>query len=124
MLTIKLWFKAAWEWLKKNWKWLIFPAGVLLYLVGRFSAKKEVTVISPGLVAHEEVKNQLEADAAQKKAVADAKAVEQLSGIAVATSAKASSETQKQIDEIEEAQGSPEEVSKLLKKVGQDIRNR
>lgn len=122
MLAIKLWFKAAWEWLKKYWKWLIFPAGILLYIIGRLSAKKEVTVVSPGLVAHEEVKNQLEAEAAQKKAQADLAATTQLSEIAADHNAQVASATKQQISEIEAAQGKPEEVTDLLKRVGKEIR--
>lgn len=121
-MTAPLWLLKAWGWLKRNWKWLLLPVGVVLYLVGRASSKKEVSVLSPGLVAHEEVKAKLDAEAAQKKQAADEKAAAQLSGIEANRSAKVSSETQKQVDEIEAVQGDPAKVTDLLKNIGKDIR--
>lgn len=122
MLALKIWFKAAWEWLKKYWKWLIFPIGIGIWVIARATAKKEITVVSPGLVAHEEVKAQLDAQAAQQKATADVKAVSELNRIETERSTIAANETQKHIDEIEDVQGDPKKVTDLLKNIGKDIR--
>lgn len=123
-MTAPLWLKAAWEWLKKYWKWLLFPVGLLLYVVGRSSAKTNVTVVSPGLVAHEEVKQKLDAEAAQKKHEADVVAVKQLEVVANQRAAVVDAETKRQMTEIQEAQGDPAAVSDLLKKIGKDIRSK
>lgn len=115
-------FGKAWAWLKLNWKWLIFPLGVLLYVVGRLSSRGNITVVSPGLTGHEEVDEKLKAEAEQKKQAADNKAAEQLTGIETGRRATATAETARQIKEVEAAQGDPDKVNDLLKKVGKDIR--
>lgn len=116
------WPVQAWAWVKRNWKWLLFPIGVLAYVVGRATAKTNVTVVSPGLVEHEEVKNKLDAEAAQKKHEADVQATEQLAAIETARKAAVDAERQKQVSRIDEVQGSPEKVTDLLKQIGKDIR--
>lgn len=121
-MAAPIWLFQAWGWLKRNWKWLLLPVGLIAYLVGRASAKKEVSALSPGLVAHEEVKAKLDAEAEQKKQVADEKAAAQLSDIEANRSAKVSSLTQKQVDAIESVQGAPAKVTDLLKHIGKDIR--
>jgi hypothetical protein len=113
---------AAWAWLKLNWKWLLFPLGVLLYVVGRVSARSNTTVVSPGLTEHEGVDEKLKAEAAQKKQAADNKAAEQLNGIEADRRAVANAETERQLKAVEAAQGDPDKVNDLLKKVGKDIR--
>lgn len=123
-MTAPSWLKATWEWLKKNWKWLLFPVGVLLYVIGRASAKTDVTVVSPGLTAHEEVKAKLDAEAEAKKQEASVVAEKQLAEIETQRTVVADAETKKQIAEIDEAQGDPKAVSDLLKGIGKDIRGR
>ena len=122
MIALRLWFSKFWAWLKRHWKWLILPVGLLLYVVGRFSAKKDITVVSPELVGHQEVKDQINAEANQKKLKADQQAAEQLSEIETERSSTAAIETQKQIDEVKEVQGDPGKVTDLLKRIGKDIR--
>lgn len=122
MLAFKRWFGKAWAWLKRSWKWLLLPVGVLIWVAARLTSKKEVTVISPGLVEHEEVRERLELEATQKKAAADVKAAEQLSGIEATRTQTVAKETQKQIDAIKEAQDDSQKVNDLLKSVGKDMR--
>jgi hypothetical protein len=119
-----LWLKAAWGWLKRNWKWLLFPVGVLLFLMERSTSKRNVTVVSPGLVGHNEVASKLDEEAAQKKQSVDQAAAAQLSGIEAGRSAAVSAETQKQLDQLAEVQGDPAAVNVLLKQVGKDIRSK
>ena len=123
-MTAPIWLKATWEWLKKYWKWLLFPIGILTYVVGRSSAKTNVTVVSPGLTAHEEVKAKLDAEAEAKKQSADEAAAQQLKVIENQRAAVVDAETKKQIAEIDAAQGDPQAVSDLLKKIGKDIRSK
>ncbi len=119
------WMHATWAWLKVNWKWLLFPVGALLYFIGRAAARKEyVVVVSPELVAHQEVKGKLDAEADAKRQEADSKASGQLAGIEAERSAKAASETQKQMDAVDAVQGDPAAVSDFLKQVGQDVRRK
>jgi len=120
-VTAPIWLNAAWTWLKKYWKWLLFPVGVAVYFIGRASAKTNISVVSPGLIGHEDVDTKLAAEAAQKKLDADESAAAQLSGIEADRSSKVSSDTQKQIDAIEAVKGDPEKVTDLLKQVGKDV---
>lgn len=121
-MTAPLWLKATWEWLKKYWKWLLFPIGILAYVVGRASTKSNIQVVSPELMGHADVEKALASEAEHKKQVADETAVAQLSNIEAQRSAEASSETQKQVDEVKSVQGDPQAVNDLLKKIGKDIR--
>jgi hypothetical protein len=121
-MTAPTWLVKAWAWLKANWKWLLFPVGLLLLLVGRASAKREVTVVSPGLVEHEEVEKKLDEEAAAKKQAADEKAQQQLSGIEASRSATVASETQKQMDAAAAVRDDPDALNDYLKNVGKDMR--
>lgn len=117
-----IWLLKTWAWLKKYWKWLLFPVGILLYVVGRASVRKEVTVVSPGLLEHQEVQGKLETEAAQKKQQADAAATERLGQVELERKRRVDAETQKQLASVEAAQGDPSKVNDLLKQVGKDIR--
>jgi hypothetical protein len=108
-MKLPVWMFLTWEWLKRNWKWLLLPLGVLLWFLGRVTAKKEVIITSTALA---------EADTAQ----ADAKEAAQLSGIAAQHSAAVAVATQKQIDAAADAQGDSEAVNSILAGVGKDMR--
>lgn len=117
-----VWLKAAWEWLKKYWKWLLFPIGILAYLVGRASAKTNVTVVSPGLIEHAEVEARLDAEAAEKKQEADVAAAAQLNQVELTRRREVDAESNKQVAAAEAAQDDPQKVNDLLKQVGKDMR--
>lgn len=121
-MTAPIWLSKAWAWLKKYWQWLLFPVGILLYVIGRSSAKTNVTVVSPGLTEHEAVKDKLDTEAARQKQQADREAQRQLSDIEMQRRVAEDVETNRQVSEIKEAQGDPQAVNDLLKKVGKDIR--
>lgn len=122
MAAVRLWLSTAWAWLKRNWKWLLLPVGVVLYVIGRLSAKKDITVMSPELTGHQEVNERLNTEAIEKKQQADQKASAELSAIETERASTATTETQKQVKEIEEVQGDPGKVTDLLKRIGKDIR--
>jgi len=123
-MTAPLWLKATWEWLKKYWKWLLFPIGVLAYVLGRASAKTTTNVVSPSLEGHEEVKAKLDDEAAAKKQQADVVASQELSAIEVQRAQVVDAETKQQVAEIEAVQGDPQKVTDLLKQIGKDIRSK
>lgn len=60
---------AAWEWVKKNWHWIVVPVGVVLYLMGR-AGRRNVHVVSPQLVQHEEVEREAEQKATSEQQAA------------------------------------------------------
>lgn len=121
-MNTPFWFKAAWEWLKKYWMWLLLPVGVILYFAGRSSGKTNISVVSPGLAGHAGVAATLNDEAEVKEQATAEAAAAQLSGIEADRSAKVSSETQKQLDAVQAAQGDPAKVTDLLKQIGKDIR--
>jgi len=88
------WFKdTAWPWLKANWQWVLFPIGILMFVLRAMQPKPQVEIIDPTEKADERAKieeetrqRQLEAErarlaaeekAAADKATADRTAVEQ-----------------------------------------------
>lgn len=123
-MTAPIWLTATWVWLKKYWKWLLFPIGVLAYVVGRATAKTTTNVISPSLEGHEEVKAKLDDEATAKKQRADVAASQELSAIEVQRTQVVDEETKKQVAEVEAVQGDSAKVTDLLKQIGKDIRSK
>jgi hypothetical protein len=39
--------KRVWVWLKANWQWVLFPIGIALFLMGRYSRPADLTVVDP-----------------------------------------------------------------------------
>lgn len=112
----------TWEWLKKYWAWLIVPVGAAIWLLGRLSAKKQVTITSTALEEADAAKKGIDAEADAKVDAADAKMEAQLSGVAAAHSADVAATTQKQLNAVAAAQGNPEAVNSLLLDVGKGMR--
>lgn len=115
--------KAAWGWLKRNWKWLLFPIGLLLFLVGRFTKKtREVEVVSPELHEHDKKKEDLEKKLQDDlKDVAEEKA-EKIAEIEEAHAKTIESLTIDQKHKVDELRGDPEKLTAYLLSVGKDIR--
>lgn len=96
--------------------------GVLLYLLGRLTAKKQVTITSTALAEADEAKVVIDNKADEARALADKKEVSALTGIESARSAEAAAVTQSQIAAAQGAQGDSEKVNALLHQVGKDMR--
>jgi len=121
-MKLPVWMFLTKEWLKKYWKWLLLPLGVLLWLLGRATARKTVVVTSGALAQADEAKTEIDAKAASRVREADGKEAAQLAGISAQHSAAVASETQRLVDAAEEAQGDPDKVNDLLRQVGKDMR--
>ncbi len=121
-MTTPFWLIKTWAWLKKYWKWLLFPIGALLYIIGRASARRDVTVVSPGLAEHQAVREKLDAEAAQQKQEVDAVAAKKLEQVELERQHQVDAETKKQVEAVDAAQGDPGSVNDLLKQVGKDLR--
>lgn len=50
--------KKAWEWLKKYWQWLLFPVGIVLFILGRLTKAGTVVTIDPTEKADERAKEE------------------------------------------------------------------
>ena len=121
-MNLPIWMLTAEVWLKKYWKWLLLPIGLLLWLLGRLTAKKTVTITSTAIAEADEAKGKINAEAAEKVREADAKEAAQLAGISAQQAAAVARETQKQVDAAAEAQGDPDAVNALLIQTGKDAR--
>lgn len=121
-MKLPIWMFLTWEWLKRNWKWLLLPLGVLLWLLGRVTAKKVVTITSTAVADADAAKVAINAKADEQRERADAKEVAQLAGIASQQAAAVTAATQAQLGAAAAAQGDPEQVNELLQAVGRDIR--
>lgn len=121
-MKLPVWLFLTWEWLRKHWKWLLLPVGLLIWLLGRVTAKKQVTITSTALADADVAKAGIEEEAASRRKLADAKEAAQLGGVASQHAAAVATATQKQVDSAAEAQGDPERVNALLLSVGKDMR--
>lgn len=45
--AITWWRSTAFPWLKENWKWLLFPIGILLFVLGKLSSGRGVVTVDP-----------------------------------------------------------------------------
>lgn len=121
-MKLPVWLFLTWEWLRKHWKWLLLPVGLLIWFLGRVTAKKQVTITSTALADADVAKAGIEEEAASRRKLADAKEAAQLGGVASQHAAAVATATQKQVDSAAEAQGDPERVNALLLSVGKDMR--
>lgn len=121
-MKLPVWVFLTKEWLKKWWKWLLLTLGLLLWFLGRMTAKKTVVITSTALEKADEAKATIDAAAAGKVREADAKEAAQLAGVAAQHSAAVASATQEQIDVVAAAQGDSDRVNAVLLDVGKGIR--
>jgi hypothetical protein len=121
-MTTPVWLFLTWEWLKRYWKWLLLPLGILLWFLGRATAKKEVTVTSTALAESDTAKAAIDAKALEQTAQADAKEAAQLAVVTSQRSAAVAAATQTQIDAASAAQGDSGAVNSILTNVGKDMR--
>jgi hypothetical protein len=117
-----VWLWCTWEWLKKHWKWILLPVGLLLFLIGKLTAKKQIEVVSPALAAADAAKQAIDAQASEQRAAADAKEAGQLAGVDAAHAAAESAATGKILDTAAEAQGDSDRVNAVLHEVGKGMR--
>lgn len=73
-----MWSK-IWSWLKKWWKWLLFPIGILLFVLS-LRRKTTTVVVSNGHATDLAIKTH-DAQVAQQVAAAEAKAAAELKKI-------------------------------------------
>jgi hypothetical protein len=116
------WMLKAWLWLKKYWQWLVFPVGIALFLVGRWTKKKPPEVVAPELVGAAEVKAQAEKEAQKKLEEAEAKKEKQLKAIEDAHAKTINKLTAAQLDQMAGLKKDPDKLNAFLLDVGKKIR--
>jgi hypothetical protein len=121
-MTLSVWAIKAWVWLRANWKWLILPVGVLLWVLGRLSAKKPPDVVAPELLGAakgiQAASDKASLDLANAARAKDAE-ITLVDGVHSDAVHKA---VQAQENKYEELKDKPEEVNSFLASVGKDIR--
>ena len=115
-LTLK-----AWPWLKKNWKWLLFPLGILIFIVG-YGTRKQSVVVAPELLGAAEDKKKAEEKAAGEITEAKEDRDKQLAEIEKEHADVVAKLTQGQKEQLEELKKDPEKLNKFLIDLGKSIR--
>ena len=111
-----------WTWLKANWKWLLFPVGILLFIVGRFTARKLPVVVAPEMVGAAEEKLKAEEDAKSKALEAEAAKQRRLAEIEKEHAEALKKLTDNQRSLVKALQDDPEKLNDFLIDVGKSVR--
>lgn len=106
--------KKVWEWLKANWKWLLFPVGIVLFIIGRFSRPPELVTIDPTKEADERAKAERERREAEL-AAEQARLRERLDAVHRANADKLKKLTNEQMDQAAELEQDPEKLNEWLR---------
>ena len=124
LLAIWSFLKKCWAWTKEHWKWLIFPVGILLYFVGRWTTKTTV-VQGGGDQLHAATGVAEKADAVALKAAADAAVArdKQLLELAAQHNVVLEKLAEEQKKKVEDLQGDPAELNSYLLEVGKSTRS-
>lgn len=116
------WLSKAWAWVKKNWRWLLFPIGVLLFIVGKASAKKNYKVVNPELVGAEKEMRKAREEAEAQIQDAKTRRLEDTAKIEEEHAATIDKLTDEQLARAAELKDDPEELNSYLLDVGKEIR--
>ena len=116
------WVLKAWPWLKKYWKWLLFPIGIVVFIVG-YSARKRPEVLSPGSIEAAKVARKAEDDAARKLGEAKAELERKLVGIDDNKKKAIDSLTEEQLKEVEECGDDVDKVNEILSDISNQMRS-
>lgn len=114
----------AWAWLKKWWKVLLFPLGILIWIVGRATARKTVTVVSPELSQHQMAREAAERETQTKLRLAGEKRVAELDAIDRRNAEVIAKLNEAEARRAEALKDDPIALNKFLKEVGQGVRNK
>lgn len=112
-----------WPWVKKWWKWLLlFPAGLLLFLLGK--SKGKVTVVSTR--PETEAAQKTQEKAAQEALIEEEKARQQKAQATQDVLKEHAQDSEAVLDEQRSAADplpTPTEVTEYLRKVGKQARS-
>lgn len=109
-------------WLKTNWKWLLFPVGILLFLIGRLTSRKPPVVVAPELVGAAEEKLKAEEEAKSKALEAEADKKRRLVEIEKEHAEALRKLTDNQKKLVEALKDDPERLNDFLIDVGKSVR--
>lgn len=115
--------KKVWLWLKKYWMWLLFPVGIVVFFLGRWTKSKPPDVVVPELLGAADKK--LEEDAKAREAAERAKAERDRMRDEVLREHYRTIErlSEKQQDKVDELVDDPEALNEFLLSVGREMRD-
>lgn len=106
--------KKIWAWLKANWKWLLFPVGIALFIIGRFSRSPELVTIDPTKKADDRAKVERERREAEL-AAEQARLRERLDAVHRENADKLKTLTEEQMGQAAELEQDPEKLNEWLR---------
>lgn len=112
----------VWNWVKRYWKWLLFPIGILLFLLGRFTIKKPTPVIAPELVRASEEEKKAREEAEKRALAAELERERKLLEINAKHEETLKKMTDEQKHKAKELEAQPEKLNEFLLEVGKQIR--
>lgn len=115
---------AAWGWVKMHWRWLLFPVGILLFLLGRLTRKSTpvVQVVSPALEGHDKVDQELQKKLDASLTQVDEQKQKQLLDIETEHAATIKTLTDDQKKQMADLRSDPDQLASFLKSVGDSAR--
>jgi hypothetical protein len=116
------WALKAWPWLKKYWKWLLFPIGIIVFILG-YSVRPKPKVLSSELTGAADAKKKADDKAAEETGKARAERDAQLAGIEREHASTIAKLTKEQRAKVKELREDPDKVNAFLIGVGKDIRS-
>lgn len=115
------WTLKAWPWLVANWKWLLFPIGIIVFILG-YSVRKRPEVLAPELLEHAKETSKIEKRTAGQIVEAKEERDRKIKEIEKEHANTVAKLTRKQRDELEGLREDPDKLADFLKQVGKDIR--
>ena len=117
-----MWLIAAWKWFKKYWMWLLFPVGVLVFIVGRLTAKGPPTIIAPEVVGAEEERRRAREEADRKAFEAERDRQIKLDKVRERHDELIKDLTDEQQEKVKELEEDPDKLNEFLLDVGRAVR--
>lgn len=113
---------SLWAWLKKYWTWLLFPVGVIIYLIGRSQGGVRVVPDREESDAAQRLKEKVEAEKQEVLNEVARERAERSEAIIRGHQETIRSLTEAQKDEMSDLLRNPDELNEYLLRVGREIR--
>ena len=106
--------ESAWEWVKTHWQWILFPVGILLFILGRGSKSAEVITTDPTKKADDRAKVERERREAEL-AAEQARLRARLDEVHQENAGKLQKLTEEQMGQAAELEQDPEKLNEWLR---------
>jgi flagellar biosynthesis component FlhA len=110
-------------WVKKYWKWLLFPIGVLLFFLGKLTARRPPDVVAPELVEADKKAEEASREAERKRIEAALERDMVVSELKKEHAEIVSKLTNEQQEKVKEFEKNPAALNRFLLDVGKSARD-